>query len=132
MKYMEAEELKEILESSGKRVQVIDVRDGDFNRGGHIKGAVNVPSSSFGEAETTAKVYSELVDKNAEAVVFHCMKSQVRGPQAAKTFQAWLQCQTDAAPLDVYVLKGGFERWHHSYSSENAELIEDMGSLDEE
>ena len=73
--YIDAEELKEILRAEGsaatKKVQVIDVRDDDFSAGGNIKGALNFPSSMWGEAETTEKIYAELVDRNADCVVFH-------------------------------------------------------------
>jgi Rhodanese-like domain len=58
-----------------KTFKIVDVRDDDYY-GGHISGALNVPSHEF-----PARVDS-LVDelKDDEAVVFHCALSQIRGP----------------------------------------------------
>jgi len=111
------------------RVQVVDVRDDDFRQGGHITGAINIPSSRWGEPDIQESLYQNLTrELRAEVVVFHCMKSQVRGPSAAKNFFRWLMFKKDAAPLEVCVLAGGFEGWHREYKHES-HLIEDLCDL---
>jgi len=72
--YITAEELLPLLLASPRRLVVIDVRDEDFE-GGHIQGAINVPSREFSfRLEELVRQYA-----SAEAVVFHCMYSQQRG-----------------------------------------------------
>jgi rhodanese-related sulfurtransferase len=60
-------------------VAVVDVRDDD-HEGGHIKGCIHSPSTSFlsGVDQLREKL------KDTPVVVFHCALSQVRGPKAAR------------------------------------------------
>jgi hypothetical protein len=60
------------------------------------------------------------------------MKSQVRGPSAAKQFMRWLHFKKDAAPIEVKILRGGFQNWHGTVAEENPELIENLSKLDED
>ena len=46
-------------------------------------------------------------------IVFHCMKSQVRGPKCARRTHARVSAlfeDNDSSP-DIYVLEGGFENF---------------------
>jgi len=62
-------------------VTIIDVRDEDF-KGGNIPHCLNIPAHEF------LKHVDKLVDQlsNQHTIIFHCYKSQVRGPTCAKQF----------------------------------------------
>ena len=68
-----------------RRVVVVDVRDSDF-RGGHIAGAQNICEDEFQDDGNVDAVVSRFA--GAQAVVFHCMMSQCRGPFAASRYAA--------------------------------------------
>lgn len=87
LEYVEAAALAETLRSgSTADVVVVDVRsDGEFTEG-HITGAVNVPSERFTDADSLDKVATELSADSSKTIIFHCMKSQVRGPTCARQF----------------------------------------------
>lgn len=65
---------------------IIDVRDDDFI-GGHIKGALHIPSY-----ELSSHILN-LIEKikNAKEVIFYCSFSQQRGPAGARLFSMTLQ-----------------------------------------
>jgi rhodanese-related sulfurtransferase len=69
--------------SSG--IIVVDVRDEDFY-GGNIVGAVNAPSEDWMEPAFVQQLIEKLEVDSSKTVVFHCMKSQVRGPTCARAF----------------------------------------------
>ena len=73
--YIEGNELAELLQKNAESVKVVDVRDVDFNEGGHITNAINIPANSF--QENVEKYYDLL--KSTPILVFHCALSQVRG-----------------------------------------------------
>jgi rhodanese-related sulfurtransferase len=89
-----------------KRFKIVDVRDDDYF-GGHIAGALNIPSHDF--PSRVASLVEEL--KDYDAVVFHCALSQQRGPHAAKKYLALLNKAGKANGQKVYLLKGGFVYW---------------------
>lgn len=82
IEYIDKSELKARLRDP--LLQVVDVRDSDY-AGGHIPGAVNHPSNVWDDAYASA-LASELstADSTKRELVFHCMKSQVRGPHCAR------------------------------------------------
>jgi len=80
-------------------VQVVDVRDDDFNRDGHIVGSLHRPNEEF-SAEALVKEL-EYVD----VVVFHCYLSDERGPMCAREY---CRLQKRVLPRQqVYLLEGG-------------------------
>ena len=87
--YVDSSDLSKLLQATGSNVTVIDVRNDDFE-GGHIPGAINIP---YGDEWNDDKFLEGVVSKvhTSDKVVFHCMKSQVRGPFCAKQFNAKLQ-----------------------------------------
>ncbi|AOW04250.1 Rhodanese-like domain-containing protein [Yarrowia lipolytica] len=95
-----------------KRVCVVDVRDDDYNQGGHIRGAVNFPSANF------TKSFEDLVETSAsaEAVVFHCQFSQVRGPQCARYYESKIKALDSFKGQEVCVLSGGFNSWYDEFA----------------
>lgn len=112
-----AAELQEMLDRGQSDLVIIDVRDDDFE-GGHIPGAVNVPSADF------AVRAPQLVDKyrHHSTVVFHCMLSQLRGPTCASVFAQLLALDEDAK-AQVYVLGGGFRGWLSRFYESRPDLI---------
>jgi rhodanese-related sulfurtransferase len=89
---------------------VVDVRDEDFELKGHVRGAVHLPQENFvADADVDALV--ETFAPAFRELVFHCGRSNTRGPSCALRFMARL----DAAQLPdgvdkprVRVLAGGF------------------------
>jgi len=99
----------------GKDYLIVDVRGDDFI-GGHIPGAVNIPSNELDE-----KIPDMLNQyKEVPKIIFHCALSQVRGPKSAKIYQEKLE--TDKKQ-NVVILRGGFVEWEQKYRKE-PELLE--------
>lgn len=93
---------------------VIDVRDADFE-GGHIEGAINVPSETFA-TQLGRLLAEELHDK--DEVIVHCMMSQQRGPYCANLLVHEIQKKGLPGPK-VRVLKGGFNGWVTEFRNSN-------------
>ena len=102
--YIQPNELESLIkdEASRTKLVIVDVRDDDF-KGGNIKGAINIPMHNFEHDQSI----DELIKKvsSAETVVFHCYKSQQRGPFCAKEFthrlEALSQTTSDIPTLDM-------------------------------
>jgi len=80
-------------------LQVVDVRDDDFARDGHIVGSLHRPNEDF----STKRLIKEL--KHVDVVVFHSYDSFGRAPMCARNY-----CRTQKRVLprqQVYVLTGG-------------------------
>ena len=131
------EELADLLssepsESSGSTIGIVDVRDEDF-AGGHIKGAINSPSEDLEDDDALEELIDKLKDR--KTVIFHCMKSQERGPTCARRFRNRLAILLDdedseAEDASVHVptvllLKGGFETFAALYAND-AKLCENI------
>jgi len=116
VEFIEAEELQQLLLEKTIGVKVVDVRDEDWNGGGHIRGATNVPSSTaFWYEEERAEQLAAFVhamSEDASLVVLHCAQSRQRGPRCAKIFVDTLDklSKLERKPA-VKVLRGGFELW---------------------
>jgi Cdc25 family phosphatase len=82
--YIEVAELARLLPAAitDKNIAIIDVRNSDFE-GGHIPSAVNIPYGDEWENDKFLDGVISSIGYKAKAV-FHCMKSQVRGPYCAK------------------------------------------------
>ncbi|KAL4095749.1 hypothetical protein PRIC1_009121 [Phytophthora ramorum] len=124
-RYIEPSALAEILRNpdlSAKRPLIIDVRDSDY-AGGHIRTAVNIPEENFMDDDDV----DALVDKykDQDAIVFHCMMSQVRGPSCAKRFKSRMEVVLEEATHTprILILHGGYERFGMIYKDET-DLIE--------
>lgn len=84
---------------------------------GHVKGAVNHPSSTF--AAHVDRVIEQLGDKSK--VIVHCQLSQVRGPRCAGILAQRLQ--ELGKTQSVLVMEGGFSAFGAAYSGDAA-LVE--------
>jgi Cdc25 family phosphatase len=124
--YITCGELAELIANSSSKVAVIDVRDEDFV-GGHIKGAINSPSEDL-EDDDELEALIERVCVGGESkseVVFHCMKSQERGPTCARRFKNRLSSYDLQNVPCVYILQGGFEAFAAAYSQDSS-LCDDV------
>ncbi|CAK7901266.1 CDC25-like phosphatase Ych1p [[Candida] anglica] len=109
--YLEPETLCAWMQSR-EDFQIMDVRDCDFDEGGHIKGAVNYEYRSF-QNNLREIVASEVPKKRV--FVFHCMRSQQRGPRCALRFKTYIDETLNNLDIEVYVLRGGFIKWYKKY-----------------
>jgi len=148
LQYITREQLADILlqhhnssissEPIPSSLAIVDMRDSDYI-GGHIKGCINIPSTSLDYA--MQDLIRRLKDK--KTVVFHCLMSQERGPRAALRYIRATQtmnaktaagaagdAEKDGASLEspaeqkqkqqVYVLGGGFGYWQAKYGDNKA------------
>lgn len=126
IKTLAPETLRDWLKEGNQRLAVVDVRDSDY-RYGRVRGAVNYPSKSLSN-EAFDKLLREYPLEDNYKYVFHCMRSQMRGPAATKKFVRYLLLNTplkdDPSRLPkVYLLEGGLKKWNRLYGN-NPSLME--------
>lgn len=132
--YIEPLALKDALLTRESGFVVIDVRDSDW-AGGNIRGSVNFPSAlpmwtiEGGKNENDLRQFVTTFLERGETVIFHCLKSQVRGPACAKSFVQVARSILAAgghkggAPK-VMVLKGGYEEFCRQFKDDEHTLFE--------
>lgn len=102
--YIQPNELESLIKDATARddIVIVDVRGDDF-KGGNIKGAINIPMHNFEHDQSIDEVIQKV--SSAKTVVFHCYKSQQRGPFCAKQFTQRLnelsQTTSDAPTLNM-------------------------------
>lgn len=96
-------ELAQLIRAGASDVKVVDVRDID-RAGGHIKGSINIHAADF--LEDTERYASEW--SAGTRIVFHCMYSQVRGPECARALARANKALKLENPPVPYILVGGF------------------------
>lgn len=130
VEYIDREELKELLETNNKSFLVVDCRDDDFE-GGAIPTAINVPSLTFDSKNTLEKLHAEVTSNDINQIIFHCFKSQFRGPSCAQTYFGYLvDNQINVDDMKIQVLTSGFEMWKHEYSDDPKLINYDLSSVD--
>ncbi|KAH6562525.1 hypothetical protein BASA50_001832 [Batrachochytrium salamandrivorans] len=121
--YASPDELVKLLKDpslkAGRDFLVIDVRSDDYH-GGHIPGAVNIPSHQF--LHNVAAQVSQF--KDTPVLYFHCALSQVRGPKCAARYAAELVSLGKSETQSIKILRGGFGGWQEMYR-DDPELVED-------
>lgn len=96
-KRIQPQELDALISTSNRSV-VIDVRDDDYDNGGHYKGSINIPVGDILEGR---KDVMEMLN-HYDPIICYCMLSQQRGPAAARSL-------CSAFPQKkIYVVTGGF------------------------
>lgn len=122
--YISVKDLSAKLRAGGP-VVVVDVRDDD-RAGGHIKGSTHVPANDF----KRAMPHFLSLWATKDAVVFHCMMSQMRGPSCARAFANEAEDAVKRGEIDkmpqVMVLEGGFREFARNFSEESKDLFEDF------
>ncbi len=96
VKTVSTDELKRKI-AEERNIQLLDVREPQEYRGGHIKQAKNVPLSGFGNA-------SAQYPKDKDRPVYVICQSGMRSQRAAAMLQK-------AGYTDVYSVKGGMSFW---------------------
>lgn len=99
VEFLEPHELDRLLGDGG--VAVIDVREADDFATGHIKGAINIPTSQF-----NIPALVDLTDEQDTGLVFVCAVGQ-RSFGAANAVLPHVDC-------DVFNLKGGLQNWRRA------------------
>jgi len=88
-------------------LQLIDVRGLDYLRG-HIPGARHVPRQFF---EQKLPSLANEFAQSGKTLVFYSTESFYRGPQCAQRFLDYINEEYMTHTCQVFVLKGGYERW---------------------
>ncbi|AOA64651.1 Phosphatase [Komagataella phaffii CBS 7435] len=123
LKYLDSAQLyqwiKQNASSSGSKFLVVDVRDSDYV-GGHIRGGLNVPSSTV--KSQLEPLFNRLLENDVKDVVFHCALSQQRAPSSAMLFIRYLNQQNSdlTKGLKIWILKGGFVKWQEAYGEDDS------------
>ena len=119
--FIEPLSLRDAIVSKATDFIVVDVRDDDHH-GGHIAGSINAPSSSIMWDPADDATLRRFVQSHADkkTVVFHCMKSQVRGPKCSLIFQRVLceELSKGEAVPSVKVLRGGYEGFRRRFADD--------------
>ena len=79
----------------------------DFNEGGHIISAYNIPLDNFSDPGILHRIVERVSSNHVKKIVVHCMMSQVRGPKAARILAKALHDEGHTLP-EVFVLRRGF------------------------
>lgn len=95
------------LTSTGKNSIIIDVRDDDYDVGGHFKKSINIPVGDILEGK---KEVIEMLDRY-NTIICYCMLSQQRGPAAARSL-----CSV-FPQKNIYVVTGGYTAMLEYYLS---------------
>ncbi len=123
---VDPEDVAVLVRDGAANLVIVDVRDGDF-AGGHIKGCTNIPSLQINdEYRAIDKLIDQYKAAPATTFVFHCMKSQQRGPAAAQRFVDRINERGLPAGMSVptvSILRGGYEAWEMRYETDSG-LVE--------
>uniref|UniRef100_A0A383W1W8 protein-tyrosine-phosphatase n=1 Tax=Tetradesmus obliquus TaxID=3088 RepID=A0A383W1W8_TETOB len=106
----------EAVRADNKEIAVVDVRNSEEFSSGHVKGALNLDSTSFSDNSLIDKLVDQLQSKSQ--VVVHCAKSLQRGPQSAAALKQRLQ--ELGINKQVLVMDGGFEKFGELYGSDSS------------
>mmetsp|Transcript_27055 Transcript_27055/g.59147 ORF Transcript_27055/g.59147 Transcript_27055/m.59147 type:complete len:138 (+) Transcript_27055:89-502(+) len=98
-------------------ITVIDVREPDEFKEGHINGAINISSKVFADVEQLDKTALDAVKQAKGEVVMHCMLSLKRGPTAASHLVARLK--ELGLEHKVSVLEGGIASFAKQYNEDS-------------
>lgn len=86
---------------------------------GHITGSVHIPANEF-DQQVERILDNFPLDKT---YVFHCMRSEIRGPRCARKFVRHLVLNTPVSGdftlmPNIYLLNGGLKRWNRLYGDD--------------
>ena len=130
VEYIESQNLIEILLGDRDSVSIIDVRDDDEYEESHIKGAFHCPSHKWSEDDHYIEAFIQhhvRTSSPQKMLVFHCFKSQVRGPSCAEMLQQHLslaEASDGALAPKILVLRKGFEAFWYRHKTEHNSLFE--------
>ncbi|RLN56972.1 hypothetical protein BBJ29_005921 [Phytophthora kernoviae] len=108
-----AEDLASILRANADETVVVDVRDEDYELKGHIVNAEHLPKGNFTEDADVDALIAKFGNKSD--VVFHCGRSNTRGPTCALRFME--RAEALGAKAHVRVLGGGFAAFAEKFAA---------------
>ena len=115
LKYVKADELAPLLTeksieerklNKSEQIVIFDVRGEEEFSGGHINGAINVPSTKWTDSAIVDEVIRQHVNGDdgsaaGKTVIFHCAHSKQRGPTCARLFQEEFQKRIESSGFDL-------------------------------
>ena len=107
----------QIVGSFGTNCQmmIVDCRDADYNDGGHIKTAINIPSSRL-VGNNIKKLVNDCAKDGISTLVFYCQYGQQRSVKAANAANRYIN-ELEVKPLvQISYLKGGFQDFLRKYA----------------
>ncbi|KAG7399386.1 hypothetical protein PHYBOEH_009051 [Phytophthora boehmeriae] len=107
-----AEALAGLLRANADETVVVDVRDEDYELKGHIVNAEHLPKGNFVEDTDVDALVAKFGNKSD--VVFHCGRSNTRGPTCALRFIE--RAEALGAKAHVRVLGGGFQAFAEQFA----------------
>ncbi|KAJ3091048.1 hypothetical protein HK102_001868 [Quaeritorhiza haematococci] len=123
-KFIAPEALKDLLQNPEKKpgvdYLVVDVRGESF-KAGHLPNAKNVPTDEF--LDTVTKYVDEF--QPVKTVIFHCAKSEVRGPKCANKYHDALALKDPSRKQEVLTLRGGFLEWQSRFQDSPDLVVND-------
>mmetsp|Transcript_20942 Transcript_20942/g.58080 ORF Transcript_20942/g.58080 Transcript_20942/m.58080 type:complete len:137 (-) Transcript_20942:109-519(-) len=124
VQFLPVQVVAEHLRSAERQaVQVVDVRDDDFDEGGHICGAMNLTVDFFREDSNIDGLIKGLISQGKKRIIFHCTFCQQRGPYCAERFASRLE-QAGSQEIDyVNLIQGGYKQFCRMYINE-PDLVE--------
>lgn len=105
--------------TSEDKYVIIDVRDSEEYKNGHILHSLHIPHEIFMENEekTLRELISRFGGKNY-SLIFHCHYSSQRGPSSALAFSTYLEEQQENLFKHLFVLKGGWHQFSFLYKDD--------------
>lgn len=99
----------------------------DWGEQGKIPNSIHIPSLEFGEEAIRSHLLSKY-PLNDTTFIFHCMRSQQRGPSCSRKFLRYLllktDCRDDLHKLPkIYILDGGLKKWNQLYGGDEQLMV---------
>lgn len=107
-------EPKELLSHIGKATTaILDVRDDDYDVGGHLDGSMHIPVGIIANDPKTVGAQLEQYD----TIFVYCMLSQQRGPKSARLLH-------EALPKKcIQIVSGGYTKVFEFFARNNPRLL---------
>jgi len=110
--FMEPHELMKLINNGSERYYIVDGRYSYEFEGGHIINALHLPYRE------QIKLLFERIKTIRCTVIFHCEKSLVRGPRAARYFDELIENEANCE-VKVKVLFGGYSKFYRTKTSQD-------------
>lgn len=103
------------------KMMIVDCRDADYNDGGHIKTAINIPSSKL-VGNNIEKLVNDCAKDGVSNLIFYCQYGQQRSVKAANAANRYINELENKPLLQISYLQGGFQEFYRKYhGTENVE-----------
>lgn len=102
---------------SNVKMLIVDVRDTDYNKDGHIKDAINIPQMYLQFDEKIEELFKVCKENGATWLIFYCQYGQVRSVKAANAANRYINTLKEPPLLQISYLDGGFDEFKRKYSN---------------